>query len=106
MNRIVRAGASAVLVSGMAIGAARAETTEVPVPDSFERPGRVESSITKMEEALAGLREGNWKAQRAHGICQDAHRRLADYVTSQVYTPELGEKIWRECHKAYTDVKP
>ena len=105
MNRIARLGASAALASGLAVAAAFAEAQEVSAPDSFERPSRVESSIAKMQESLSGATDGNWKAQRAHGICQDAHRRLADYVTSQVYTPDLGEKIWRECHKAYTDVK-
>lgn len=105
MTRIARVCASAVLASGLAIAPAGAETPEVSAPESFERPGRVERSITQMQETLAGMTEGNWKAQRAHGICQDAHRRLADYVTSQVYTPDLGEKIWRECHKAYSDVK-
>ena len=77
----------------------------VKAPDSFERPGPVRSSIEAMQETLADNQQGNWKAQRGVGICEDAARRLRDYVTSQAYTAELGEKLWDECHKAYSDVE-
>jgi hypothetical protein len=89
----------------VAAHAALASLPAVEAPDSFERPGPVRSSIERMQETLADNQEGNWKAQRGLGICEDAARRLRDYVTSQVYTAELGEKLWDECHKAYSDVE-
>jgi hypothetical protein len=94
-------------VSAAALGAtsAWASPPEVEAPDGFERPGPVRQSIERMQETLADAADGNWKAQRGAGICEDAARRLRDYVTSQAYTAGLGEKIWRECHKAYGDVE-
>ena len=98
-------GASVALGALVAVQAALAALPAVEAPDSFERPGPVRSSIERMQETLGNNTDGNWKAQRAVGICADAARRLGDYVTSQVYTAELGEKLWDECHKAYADVE-
>jgi hypothetical protein len=98
-------GASFALCALVAVQAALAALPAVEAPDSFERPGPVRSSIERMHETLGNNTDGNWKAQRAVGICADAARRLGDYVTSQVYTAELGEKLWDECHKAYADVE-
>ncbi len=89
----------------LAAGAALAALPAVEAPDSYAKPGQVRKSIEGMQETLADNAEGNWKAQRGAGVCEDAARRLRDYVTSQVYTAELGEKLWDECHKAYTDVE-
>jgi hypothetical protein len=102
INKLAASLAAAALV---AAGAASAELPTVEAPDSFAEPGPVRGSIERMQETLAENAEGSWKAQRGAGICQDADRRLGDYVTSQAYTAELGEKIWRECHKAYSDVE-
>jgi hypothetical protein len=95
------------LVAGalLSAGAAWAALPAVEAPESYAKPGEVRSSIEGMQRTLADNAGGNWKAQRGAGICEDAARRLRDYVTSQVYTAELGEKIWRECYKAYTDVE-
>ena len=97
-----------VSVAAGALFAAQAALAALPAveaPDSFERPGPVRSSIEAMQETLEDNTAGNWKAQRGAGVCEDAARRLRDYVTSQAYTADLGEKLWDECHKAYTDVE-
>ena len=96
---------SVAVAAVLAAGSAWAALPAVEAPDSFDRPGPVRGAIEDMQETLADHAEGNWKAQRGAGICADAARRLRDYVTSQVYTSDLGEKLWRECHKAYTDVE-
>jgi gas vesicle protein len=99
------------LYAGVVVGAllgasaALAALPTVEAPDSYAKPGQVRNSIEAMQETLADNAEGNWKAQRGAGVCEDAARRLRDYVTSQVYTAELGEKLWDECHKAYGDVE-
>ena len=89
----------------LAAGTALAALPTVEGPDSYAKPGQVRTSIKGMQDTLADNAEGNWKAQRGVGICEDAARRLRDYVTSQAYTAELGEKLWNECHKAYTAVE-
>ena len=93
--------AGAVLFGGAAVAA----LPGVEALDSYAKPGQVRKSIERMQETLADHAAENWKAQRGAGICADAARRLRDYVTSQAYTPDLGAQIWRECHKAYTDVE-
>lgn len=96
---------SAAVGTWLAVASAWAALPAVEAPESYAKPGPVRGAIEDMQETLAANAEGNWKAQRGAGVCEDAARRLRDYVTSQVYTAELGEKLWGECHKAYTDVE-
>ena len=101
---------TAKLAAGIAAGAvlfaaaAGASLPAVEPPESYAKPGPVRKSIERMRQTLADRAAETWTAQRGAGICEDAARRLRDYTTSRVYTPGLGEKLWRECHEAYTEV--
>lgn len=84
-----------------------AAAPDVAPPEDFGRAGQVRAALkdmhghvrTRMKEA------GHWRARRAEGICGDALRRLEDRITSNAYEPGVGEKIWRDCHRAYVEVE-
>ncbi|MBK1698680.1 hypothetical protein [Rhodovibrio salinarum] len=101
----VFAGLAAAMVLAAGTGAAATTLPDVREPASYDKPRPVRTAIERMQKTLADHAEDNWQAQRNAGICEDAARRLHDYVTSQAYTAELGEQLWRECHQAYTGVE-
>mgnify|MGYP000518945021 CR=1 FL=1 len=99
--------AAAALAAVLALAAAPATAAPaVEPPEDFAKVSQVRAALKEMRRYVARQERetGDWRAMRANGVCHDALRRLEDYRTSQAYTPELGEKLWQDCHDAYASV--
>lgn len=99
--------AAVALAAVLALAAAPATAAPtVEPPADYAKANQVRAALKDMRRYVARQERetGDWRAMRANGICHDALRRLEDYRTSLAYAPDLGQKLWQDCHDAYDDV--
>ncbi len=84
-----------------------AAAPDVTPPEDFGQAKQVRAALRDMHGYVrTRMKEtGHWRARRAEGICGDALRRLEDRLTSNAYEADVGETIWRDCHRAYAEVE-
>ena len=96
---------AAAVAAALLASAAWAALPEMRPPD-FARAEAVRGSLKAMHRSLEAeaRKSGHWLARRGAGHCKNAIERLDWRVTAAAYDAEVGEKIWRDCHDAYSRV--